>query len=325
MRGTTSTRTRPKGGTAQTPVPRRKRGFLGRALDLPALHRQQRYNAIFFILPGLLVYLAFMVYPFLDTIYLSFTNWNGVADTKHWVGLANYARMFGDGTVLKAFWNNVIWVVIGTISPVIIGLLLALLLWSGVRGSLLFRTIYFLPFILPLVVVGIVWQWIYHPLFGVLNKALNAVGLKGLARGWLGDPHTALYAVLAAAIWATFGFVVVVLLAALQNVDMSLVEAAMIDGANWFQRARHIVIPQIAPVLTMVTTITLIGGFSVFDIVFVMTGGGPGHSSEVLATYTYKTAFQQNEAGYGSALSMLITALSFVSAVVFVRLRERQR
>ncbi len=99
----------------------------------------------------------------------------------------------------------------------------------------------------------------------------------------------------------------------------------MIDGANWFQRAWNIIIPQIAPQLTMVTTVTLIGGFSVFDIIFVMTGAGPGHASEVLATYTYKTAFQQNEAGHGSALAMLITALSLVSAVIFVRLRERQR
>ena len=99
----------------------------------------------------------------------------------------------------------------------------------------------------------------------------------------------------------------------------------MLDGANWFQRARHIIIPQIGPQLTMVTSITLIGGFSVFDLIFVMTGGGPGHASEVLATYTYKGAFVQNQAGYGSALAVLITLLSLVSAVVFVRLRERQR
>jgi raffinose/stachyose/melibiose transport system permease protein len=103
------------------------------------------------------------------------------------------------------------------------------------------------------------------------------------------------------------------------------VEAAMIDGANWFQRARSIIIPQIGPQITMVTAVTLIGGFAVFDIIYVMTGGGPGNASEVLATYTYTTAFQQNQAGYGSALAMLITVLSLVSAVVFVRLRERQR
>jgi raffinose/stachyose/melibiose transport system permease protein len=231
----------------------------------------------------------------------------------------------GDEVALKAFANNVIWVILGTVSPVVLGLFEALLVWSGARGSLLFRTLYFLPFVLPLVVVGIVWQWIYHPLFGIVNTVLDGVGLEGLSRGWLADPHTALYAVLIAAIWGQTGFCFLILHASLQNVDMSTVEAAMIDGANWFQRAWSIIIPQIAPQITMVTAVTLIGGFAVFDIIYVMTGGGPGNASEVLATYTYKTAFQQNQAGYGSSLAMLITVLSLVLSVVFVRLRERQR
>ncbi len=114
-----------------------------------------------------------------------------------------------------------------------------------------------------------------------------------------------------------------VLFAGLQNVSTDLVDASVMDGANWYRRARHVILPGISPVLTMVTTITLIGGFSVFDVVFIMTGGGPGTSSEVLATYTYKSAFERNEVGYGAPLSIVITLLSLVSAVVFVRLRER--
>jgi raffinose/stachyose/melibiose transport system permease protein len=315
--------TRAGDDVARAAPSRRKRGITGHQ---SALRRQQMRYAILFLAPGLAIYLVFMVYPFLYTIYLSFTNWNGVAETKTFVGLANYTRMLGDSAVLKAFYNNVVWVILGTIAPVALGLLEALLVWSGTRrGSLLFRTIFFLPFVLSLVVVGVVWQWIYHPLFGIVNKVLDGVGLEGLSRGWLADPHTALYAVLIAAIWGQTGFCFLILHASLQNVDMSTVEAAMIDGASWFQRAWNVIIPQIAPQLTMVTTVTLIGGFAVFDIIFVMTGGGPGHASEVLATYTYKAAFQQNEAGYGSAVAMLITILSFVSAVLFVRLRERQR
>ncbi len=290
-----------------------------------AVRRQQARCAVLFLAPGLLIYLVFMVYPFLNTIYLSFTNWDGVSPNKDWVGLSNYVRIFGEEAALKAFANNAIWVVIGTIAPVILGLFQALLVWSGVRGSLFFRTLFFLPFVLPLVVVGIVWQWIYHPLFGILNRVLDSIGLESLSRGWLADPHTALYAVLIAAIWGATGFCFLVLHASLQNVDVSTVEAAMIDGANWFQRAWSVIIPQIAPQLTMVTSVTLIGGFAVFDIIYVMTGGGPGNASQVLATYTVKTAFEQNQAGYGSALAMLITVLSLVATVVFVRLRERQR
>jgi ABC-type sugar transport system permease subunit len=282
------------------------------------------YYAILFLAPGLAIYLVFMLYPFLNTIYLSFTDWNGATVDKDFVGLSNYVEMFGSAAVLRAFFNNVIWVIIGTISPVVLGLFLALLLWSGARGSLIFRTIYFLPFILPLVVVALAWGWIFHPLFGPVNKVLDSVGFEQLSRGWLGDPNTALYAVLISAIPGATGLVVMILFAALQNVDVSQVEAAMIDGANWAQRAWYIIIPQLAPVITMVTAITLIGGFAVFDNVFVMTGGGPGHASEVLGTYTYQVAFQQNQAGYGSALAVLMTALSLVSAIVFVRLRERQ-
>ena len=309
---------------ARAPATRRKRDLSGGSAGVPAVRRQQARYAVLFIVPGLLVYLAFMIYPFLNTIYLSFTNWDGITANKDWVGLSNYVRIFGEEAALKAFINNVIWVILGTISPVVLGLFEALLVWSGVRGSIVFRTLYFLPFVLPLVVVGIVWQWIYHPLFGIVNTVLDGIGLESLSRGWLADPHTALYAVLIAAIWGQTGFCFLILHASLQNVDMSTVEAAMIDGANWFQRAWNIVIPQIAPQITMVTAVTLIGGFSVFDIIYVMTGGGPGNATQVLATYTVKTAFEQNLAGYGSALAMLMTLLSLVSAIVFVRLRERQ-
>jgi raffinose/stachyose/melibiose transport system permease protein len=314
--------TRAGDGTTRAAPPRQKQGATGHE---STLRRQQMKYAILFIAPGLAVYLIFMVYPFLNTIYLSLTNWNGVAETKDFVGLSNYARMLGDGIAWKAFSNNVIWVILGTVSPVILGLFEALLVWTGARASLAFRVLFFLPFVLSLVIVGIVWQWIYNPLFGIVNRVLDGVGLEGLSRGWLADPHTALYAVLIAAIWGQTGFCFLILHASLQNVDMSTVEAAMIDGANWFQRARSVIIPQIAPQLTMVTAVTLIGGFSVFDIIYVMTGGGPGNASEVLATYTYKTAFEQNQAGYGSALAMLITVLSLISAFVFVRVRERQR
>jgi ABC-type sugar transport system permease subunit len=179
--------------------------------------------------------------------------------------------------------------------------------------------------ILPTVVIGLVWGWIYNPLFGVLNSLLEAVGLGDLAKGWLGDPDTALIAVLIAAIWSTFGFVVVMFLAGLQGIDMNLVDAAKVDGANAAQRAWHILLPGIAPIFTFVLTITLVGAFSVFDIVYVMTRGGPGTATEVMAGYAYKMAFGRNFAGYGAAISMVIAAISLVLAVVLLRYRERGR
>jgi ABC-type sugar transport system permease subunit len=278
-----------------------------------------------FIAPALFIYVLLMLVPFLNSIYFSLTDWNGATLTKNFVGLANYAEMLQDPQLYESFRNNLVWIVIGTIAPVGIGLLLALIMWSTPRFALVFRTLFFLPYVLPIVVVGLVWNWIYHPLFGVLNTFLESVGLDSLTRGWLADGDTALLAVLAAAIWGAFGFVTVLLFAGLQSVDTDMVDAAAIDGANWLQRARYIVIPTIAPVLTLVTSITIIGGFAVIDFILVMTNGGPGNRTSVLGFYAYNQAFQRNSVGYGTAVSILITVLSLIAAVAFVKLRERER
>ena len=268
--------------------------------------------AFLFLLPAALIYGLFMIAPFLNSVYLSLTDWDGYAVVPNFVGLANYAELLADPGVHRAFSNNLIWAVIGTAAPILIGLPLAIALWSGVRYRTLFRTIYFLPFILPLVVVGIIWAWIYHPIYGV-----------PFLRGILGSRDTALLGVLVTAIWGYFGFVVVVLLAGLQNVNMDLVDASKVDGANAFQRARHVILPQIAPVMTTITTITLVGAFSVFDIVLVMTSGGPGGATDVLVLHAYEEAFRYNRMGYSSAIAIVIAALSLILAVLFVRFRER--
>lgn len=205
----------------------------------------------------------------------------------------------------------------------IIGMILALLLWTRPQGFTLFRTVYFMPQVLSSVVVALVWSWIYNPIFGILNKGLDAVGLEHVSRGWLGDTTYALYAVLGAAIWAETGFVFVVFLAGLQNVSRDLLEAATIDGANAWQRFRNVTIPQLGNVLNVVTALLLIGGFSVFDIVMVMTSGGPANATEVIATYTYSEAFIQNRIGYAATLSLVMTVITLVASVIFIRLRER--
>jgi ABC-type sugar transport system permease subunit len=205
----------------------------------------------------------------------------------------------------------------------VVGLLLAMLLWSRPRGFTFFRTVYFMPQVLSSVVVALVWQWIYNPIFGLLNQSLDRVGLESVSRGWLGDPETALYAVLVAAIWAEVGFAFVVFLAGLQNVSRDLLEAATIDGANAWQRFRHVTIPQLANVINVIVALELIGGFAVFDIILVMTGGGPNNATEVIATYTYAEAFTQNRVGFAATLSLVMTAITLVASILFLRLRER--
>jgi raffinose/stachyose/melibiose transport system permease protein len=308
------------------PVATGVRGLLARGRSRPqGARRTSALLLAVFVGPSLAIYLLFMVYPFLGTVGLSLTSWDGFAPSKDFIGLDNYAVLIGD----EAFWNalihNLIWAVVGTAAPILIGLPLAIVLWSGVRFRLAFRAMYFLPVILPSVVAGIIWGWIYNPLFGVLNTILETVGLESFTNGWLGDPDTALWAVLGAAVWGAFGTLVVFFLAGLQGIDQNLIDAARVDGANAWQRTRHVILPGIAPMFTFVFTITLVGAFSVFDIVYVLTLGGPGTATEVLAGYAYKMAFGRNFAGYGSAVAMIIAILSLVLAVAFLRIRERGR
>ncbi len=266
---------------------------------------------------------VFLLFPMANAVYYVFVDFNGINPNPPWVGLSNFTELASDPDVWAAFKNNVIWIVVGTIAPLVLGLALALLVWKVRRGSVLYRMAFFVPYVLPQVAIGVVWGWIYEPSRGWLNRALELVGLGWLTTGWLGNPSTALYAVLATAIWAATGFVFVIILAALRNVDVDLVDASRLDGANALQRLLYIILPQIMPVFLMVATLTLLGGFSVFDIVFVMTGGGPAGATEVLGTYAYKSAFQLNRISYGTTLALIITVMAVPVAIAMNRLQRR--
>ena len=296
---------------------------MGAIRQLTGTKWQRHLVPLLFVLPAFLLYGFFVLWPFFNTIYYSLTDWDGAQPIKNFVGLANYRTMWNDSLMWLSLRHNLIWIALGTLTPVVIGLILANLIWSGVKGRIVFRTIFFMPVVMASVVVGIIWHWIYHPLFGPINVVLRSVGLDEIARGWLGDYDLAIYALLLAGLWAYFGFCFVILLAALQGIDMELHDAAKIDGAGSIKRFFHVTIPQLAPVLTMLTAFTLIGGFNVFDIIFITTRGGPANATEVLATYTYRQAFTLNEAGYGAALTMVITVLSLGASYVFITLRER--
>ncbi len=285
--------------------------------------RAQQRLGILLVLPVTIMIVTFFLLPMANSLVYSVVDFDGISASPPFVGLANFAEMFADDQVWHALKNNVIWIVIGTAAPMIIGLLVALLLWGVQRGTLFYRLCFFLPYVLPPVAVGIVWGWIYDPVQGLLNRSLGAVGLDALARGWLGDPTWALYAVLATAIWGGTGFAIVIFISALRNVDVELVDASRIDGAGGAARLWYIILPQIMPVFLMVLTLTLVGGFSVFDIVLIMTGGGPADATEVIGTYAFEQAFQLSRIGYGTSLALLITVLSVPFAVFLNRLQRR--
>lgn len=278
---------------------------------------------LLFVAPGTVLVVTFFVFPLVNALYFSLVDFDGVSANPPFVGLEHYARLLTDSAAGAALLNNLAWVLLGTLAPLLLGLVFALLLWTVGGSSVLYRLLFFIPHLLPVVAIGVVWSWIYNPISGWLNAVLGFLGLEGLQRGWLGDSDTALISVLIAAIWATYGFVLVILLSALRSVDPELIEAARLDGANTVRRTWHIVLPQITPVFLMVTTITLVGGFSVFDIVFVMTGGGPANATNVLGTYAFTSAFQLSNVGYGTTLALAITVLSVPFVVLLNRLQAR--
>ncbi len=285
--------------------------------------RAQQRLGVLLVVPVTVMMVVFFLLPLGNSLVYSVVDFDGLSTNPPFVGLANFREMFTDDLVWHALQNNAVWIVIGTAAPLVLGLGIALLLWGIGRGSLIYRLCFFLPFVLPGVAVGIVWGWIYDPVQGLLNKALGAVGLSSLERGWLGDPRTALYAILVTAIWGGTGFATVIFISALRNVDAELVDASRIDGAVGLARLWHIILPQIMPVFLMVLTLTLVGGFSVFDIIFIMTGGGPAGATDVIGTYAYTNAFQLSRIGYGTTLALLITVLSVPCAVALNRLQRR--
>mgnify|MGYP001814605540 CR=1 FL=1 len=287
-----------------------------------AVRRGHVFGYALLLLP-FIIYAYFILYPLVQTAYFSLTSWNGVTAEKPFVGFQNYIDMARDPLFWAAFWQTGRWVVVGAVVELALSLALAMFVWNRPKGYMAFRTIYFMPLVLPAVVVGIVWVWIYSPVFGILNRGLQSVGLSQFAVGWLGEPSIALYAVLAASIWSHLGLSFVIFVAALQNVDRELLDAAKIDGANAWERFRFVVVPQISNAITLVTVLLLVHGLQGFDLVWVMTSGGPNNSTALLATYAYEKAFVENQAGYGSAISLVLAALALLVSVITVNLRER--
>jgi raffinose/stachyose/melibiose transport system permease protein len=277
-----------------------------------------------FIAPALAVYLAFVFVPVLDTARYSFTEWDGLT-APVFVGLDNYVRAFTDPIFLQSLGNNLALAVWFSLLPIGLGLVItSLIARSGLPGAWFFRTAAFLPYVLSLVVVGVAWRWIYSPAFGPLNQLLEAVGLGAMARPWLGDFDLALPAVGVIGTWVQYGFVTILMVAGVQKIDEGLYEAARLDGASSWQQFRAVTLPGLRNEITVALVFTLIASFRVFDLVFVLTKGGPGTQTSVLSFLVYKNAFQYNALGYAAAMAVILTGIVLAISVFVVRWRERE-
>ncbi|MBO9101160.1 sugar ABC transporter permease [Rhizobium sp. rho-13.1] len=274
------------------------------------------------LVPAVALLGLFFIWPFFRGLWISLTRWDGFSNPT-FVGLTNYLRLLHDHVFLGAIENNLIFVVLILIFKNTLGLGLAMLLDRAIflRGPI--RAAVFIPVTLSFAATGLLWSWIYNPVFGLLNAALDLVGLSWLKQSWLGDADIALYSIVAVDIWKWLGFHAVIYLAGLQTIPQELYEAARMDGAKAFSRFRHLTLPLMMPVVLINVILGLSGAFvRNFDIVQVLTQGGPNHATEVVMTLMVKTAFQDGNMGYASAMGyalFLIVALGCVALLGLMR------
>lgn len=275
-----------------------------------------------FLAPCLLGLLIFTYLPVLASLGLSFSYWN-LLGAPHWVGLENYAAVLNDPLFWKSFGTTCWFVLVSGILELAIALMLAVWLNQAVRGQAFFRAAYFLPFITPMVSVSLVWGWLYDPSYGLINWALQQAHLLGRPIPWLYEPQTALWAVIILRVWKDIGYNMVIFLAGLQAVSPSLYESAYLDGATSWRVFWRITIPMITPTLFFVGIMTLINGFQTFDSVYLLTQGGPEHSTELLVYWMFKNAFEFYKIGPASAIAYILFVVILVLTFAQWQLRKR--
>jgi ABC-type sugar transport system permease subunit len=281
-----------------------------------------------FILPTYIFFLVFIAVPFFGAIGISMTQWAGY-DAPQYVGLKNFVNLSQDRIFWIALTNTFVFTIATTVLQTVIPLLLAVLINAGWRGSVFFRTVLFLPVVISLVVTALLWRMIYDANFGLLNTVLRSIGLDVLARPWLAEPATAMLSVIFVSLWQSLGFYMLIFFAGLQSIPVELYENASLDGANMWKRLWYVTVPMLWPVTTVVIIINIIGGVKVFDVIYVMTYGGPNHATEVLGTYLYITAFGATgggspSMGYAAAIGVVILALAMIGTILqFWFTRER--
>lgn len=296
----------------------------GRPDGRPAVRRSRKHRpfltALPYLVPAVLLYGYFVVYPMLDSVRLSFFEWSGFrTEEPRWVGFDNYVRMFTNDPVFwRALQNSVIWVVLSLLVPMVLGLLLALGLNRQMVGRNLMRSIFYIPSVFASITVAAMWRWIYNPTLGLVNQILEQIGLGHWAQTWLGDPKIAIYSVFVASVWQAVGFPMILFLAGLQTVPTELVEAARLDGANAWQVFRNVTMPALRPTTVVVVILTIINSLKVFDLIVGMTGGGPAQSTQVLALWSYTQSFTNHSFGAGGAVATVLLVLSLCLVVPYM-------
>lgn len=283
---------------------------------LSKLANQQNFAGVLFILPALLGTIVFIIIPIICSFGLSFAKWD-LLNPIQYVGLENYRVVLTEPVFVKIIINTFVYAIATSVFGVIIPLILACIINNKIKGADFFKTAYFLPFVTPMIVIGIIWEWIFDPNIGCLNHLLH------LHINWLYDTNFAMPALIIVSVWKLIGYNMILFLTGLSTINQELLEASKIDGANAYNTFKHVTIPLLSPTIFFVTIITAITSFQVFDLIYVMTQGGPLDSTNVLVYAIYKNAFEYFNVGKASALAYVLFAIIFVLTLAQWKLKSK--
>ncbi|MFG3251296.1 carbohydrate ABC transporter permease [Streptomyces sp. NPDC048187] len=287
-----------------------------------ALARLRSGNGLVFVLPFLLVFGLFMVWPIVQGLWMSFTDSSLALRDTDFVGFDNYTEAFGDPDVWSSLGNTVFFTVVSSVPLVLVALAMALLVHSGLAGQWVWRLSFFAPYLLPVTVVTMIWTWLYQPELGMANQLLDTLGMEPV--GWLSDESVAMWSVAALTVWWTVGFNFLLYLAALQSLPATFDEAAALDGAGAWRRLWSITLPQLRRTTGLVAMLQVLASLKVFDQIYILTKGGPNGSTRPVLEYVYDVGFTGYRLGYASAVSYLFFALIVVVSLVQLRLFRRE-
>ena len=283
-------------------------------------------TAYLFILPGFLYLAIWLFFPILNNFYLSLLDAETARSRDYFfVGLDNYKELFQDKIFWRALSHNIIWVILSILIPLVLGLVLAAMLYN-MRSRLFYASIFFIPHTFALIITAIVWRWMYHPKYGLINQTLDNIGLGYFKMHWLGDENIALIAVNMMGSWSYYGFCVLIFLAGLQNIDPTLNDAAKIDGAGPIQRFFKITIPLLRNTFMFLIIWTIIGSMRFFDLIFVATNGTPNLATDITGLYIYRLIMQQGRVTYAGSISVILTIIILIMSIYVIRnlMRENE-
>jgi len=283
----------------------------------------QRAAPFVFMAPAVLFLAVYLLYPLVSSFRLSFVNWNGLGDTAEFIGFDNWIRLMHDGVFWHSAWNNILLALFSIIIQLPIALVLAVVLDEASKGSRILKILYFIPLLMSSVALGVLFKNIYDPNFGPINSILDAMGLYGWAHDWLGDPRYALGSVIAVVLWQNIPFYMVLFLAGLASFPREITEAARLDGASQTTIFWRLKLPHLQGTFRTAVLLATIGSMRYFDLIYVMTEGGPENASQVMASYMYKQVFASFELGYGTTVAAAMFIIITVIAAVAFRLSKR--